>query len=94
MLAHDMEYKKPLRLVVPHIAQAHGIFETLNKATGPVSIAQISEATKISRFTLEAIMDYLCSQRMALQTGPGQYTSTKFSHRLMEPSFIDGFIHL
>ncbi|KFH48407.1 Demethylsterigmatocystin 6-O-methyltransferase-like protein [Hapsidospora chrysogenum ATCC 11550] len=84
----------PLRLVVPRLAQQHGIFEMLINANGrPVTLGELSEATQITSFVLEVVMDYLCTQRWAQQVGSEEYAATKFSHRFMEPSFRDGMSH-
>lgn len=86
---------KPLRLVVPRLAQQHGIFEMLINTNGkPVTLGELSEATQITSFVLEVVMDYLCTQRWAQQVGREEYAATKFSHRFMEPSFRDGMSHL
>lgn len=86
---------KPLRLVVPRLAQEYGIFKMLISANGkPVTLGELSEATQITSFVLEVIMDYLCTQRWAEQVGSEKYAATKLSHRFMEPSFRDGMLHL
>ena len=85
---------KPLQLVSTRIGQDHGIFSALAAAGGPITLATLSEATGLNTVILESVMDYLCTQDMALHIAPDKYVATKLTRFLDEPMLRSTTIHL
>ncbi|PSN65247.1 putative sterigmatocystin 8-O-methyltransferase precursor [Corynespora cassiicola Philippines] len=83
----------PLPLVTARISQSHNIFSTLCESKDAVDLNTISRKSGLQPGVLGSIMDYLCTQGMALEADRGCYTPTPLSHMLLVPLFNDAVTH-
>ncbi|KAK8024959.1 S-adenosyl-L-methionine-dependent methyltransferase [Apiospora arundinis] len=85
----------PLPLVAARIGQDCHLFSTLAKGQGqcPTDLTTLSCASGLEPRILESIMDYLCTQGMALEEEPHRYLPTPMSRLLLVPLFGDAVTH-
>ncbi|KAK7979921.1 nitrogen metabolite repression-(nmr)-responsible protein [Apiospora arundinis] len=85
----------PLPLVAARIGQDCHLFSTLAKGQGqcPTDLTTLSCASGLEPRILESIMDYLCTQGMALEEKPHRYLPTPMSRLLLVPLFGDAVTH-
>ncbi|KAK8005959.1 HET-domain-containing protein [Apiospora marii] len=83
----------PLPLVAARIGQDRDLFSTLTRSQGPTDLATLSCASGLEPRILESIMDYLCTQGMAVETEMQRYLPTQLSHLLRVPIFDDAVTH-
>lgn len=59
-----------------------------------MQLDHLAQATGLPKGVLESILDYLCTQRMAVEASPGIYKATPLTHMLLVPLFNDAVTHL
>ncbi|UPX16343.1 uncharacterized protein EKO05_0006751 [Ascochyta rabiei] len=83
----------PLPLVAARIGQDRGIFEALAKSPEGAALDDVARVSGLPKAVLESVLDYLCTQDMALESQPGIYTPTPLTHMLLVPLFNDAVTH-
>ncbi|KAF9695382.1 hypothetical protein EKO04_006678 [Ascochyta lentis] len=83
----------PLPLVTARIGQDRGIFDALAKSPEGAALDDVAQASGLPKGVLESVLDYLCTQGMALESQPGIYKPTSLTHMLLVPLFNDAVTH-
>ncbi|KAK7978671.1 hypothetical protein PG988_006161 [Apiospora saccharicola] len=83
----------PLPLVAARIGQDRELFSTLARGQGPTDLTTLSCASGLEPRILESIMDYLCTQGMAVEAETRRYAPTRLSRMLLAPIFNDAVTH-
>lgn len=76
------------------IGQDRGIFAALSSNLEGARLEGIAAATGLPKGVLESILDYLCTQGMAIESSPGTFKATPLTHMLLVPLFNDAVTHL
>lgn len=76
------------------IGQDRGIFAALASNPEGAQLDGIARASGLPKGVLEFVLDYLCTQGMAIESSPGTYKATPLTHMLLVPLFNDAVTHL
>ena len=85
---------QPLPLVTARIGQDRRIFDALAKSQHGTQLDDLAQVSGLPKGVLESILDYLCTQGMAIESTPGTYKATPLTHMLLVPLFNDAVTHL
>lgn len=82
-------------LVVTRICQDRNIFARLaaNQDAAGISSTELIAASGLQPSVFESIIDYACVQGMVAEASKGRYVTTKLTHTLLVPVFVDGVTH-
>ncbi|KAF3010834.1 hypothetical protein E8E13_008765 [Curvularia kusanoi] len=83
----------PLPLVTARIGQDRGIFAALANDPEGVSLDSIAAATDLPKGVLESLLDYLCTQGMAVESSRDNFKATPLTQMLLVPLFNDAVTH-
>ena len=85
---------QPLPLVTARIGKGRGIFEALAKSQDGAQLDVLAQASGLQKGVLESVLDYLCTQGIAVEATPGTYKATPLTHMLFVPLLNDAVSHL
>lgn len=59
-----------------------------------MQLEDIVKTSGLAKGILESVMDYVCTQGMAIECSPGIYQATPLTNMLLSPLFNDAVTHL